>query len=189
LPCDDRPTDGAVEPPTVTFDRAGRVWADVGPGATFPIRRWDGKSVSVLKSLAARPLLDDSEGRVWFVTATFSRGEPGKPNYIGEHFAVSVLDAHDRPGEPYRHPVPIHSPIIQQGPDRFWLVAADGLLCLRVENRDGKCRVLLDKQYPRIVPPGFVNWLWIDAQGGLWMTSRGGSGLYRIQLPALDDKK
>jgi hypothetical protein len=86
--------------------------------------------------------------------------------------------------KPFQHPLRMDSLVVHQGGNVYWAAASDGLLRLRLEGEGNAARILLDKQYPRIIPQGKVDWMGIGSDGALWMaTLSGKSGLYRIEIP------
>lgn len=90
----------------------------------------------------------------------------------------------------YRHRLPMQRHVAHQGGNVYWVAAVDGLLRLRLTGKGGKSRLVLDKQYPRIMPQGAVTWMAVGTDGALWMaTYHGRSGLYRIEIPPLDKQK
>ena len=87
----------------------------------------------------------------------------------------------------YRHPLPMQRHVAHQGGNVYWVAAIDGLLRLRLTGKGGKSRLVLDKQYPRIVSQGALTWMGVGTDGALWMATRyGRSGLYRIEIPPLE---
>ena len=81
------------------------------------------------------------------------------------------------------------APVIEQGPNVYWAFGSNGLLRLRVdEPKGGKPKIVIDKQYPRLIPQDGIKFLGLDGHNNLWMATRSGrSGLYRIELPPLPD--
>lgn len=150
------------------FDSQGRQWF------------WAGKSWRIEKDHLSKvpddspgytPIFEDSSGRVWFVGPREGRGR-------GE---LQLLC----PGGRW---LTIKAPglwvgqILEQTKDTFWSLRKRRISRLRIRGRPGREKVALDREYTGSVPEDFA-WAAIDAEGALWVLSRGREGLVRYELP------
>ena len=159
----------------VWFDRQGGVWArDESSTSTYRYESNRFVRFNTFLSASRRPLSEDSAGRFWFSDGGWS-----------------LLLPNGQTSETLPREFPMNAPIVEQGRGVFWAFASDGLLRLRVEEPKGrKPKIVVDKHFPRLIPQDEIKFLGLDRRNNLWLaTQYGKSGLYRIELPPLEDGK
>lgn len=167
--------DSSVWPPKGLIALPGPIWFGRGGDIWAGEHRYSGDRFLKVDYSRGGPILEDSAGRIWL---------------SGWYHWPWVFPAGQASGR-LPHDLGLTTPAIEQGRGVFWAFTDQGLLRLRVEApKGGIPKMVVDKNFPRLVPQDRIEFFGLDKYNNLWLATRfGGSGLYRIELPPREEKK